>query len=186
MTREIWRPILESDYHEVSNMGRVRKYWIIEDRIHYSILNPYLNAKGYYQFAIYIEGGGGRRIQPYVARMVAKAFIPNPNNKPQVNHKDGNPRNNRVDNLEWCTPKENTRHGWKTGLCHQSKQRYIKGEEVPQHKLTERKVRIIKHALSLDKGNRSGIVKCLSKLFNVNHASICDIRSGRAWKHIAI
>lgn len=58
----------------------------------------------------------GIQFRTRVHRLVAEAFIPNPNNLPQVNHKDGNKANNHVDNLEWCTCRDNLIHSFNTGL----------------------------------------------------------------------
>ena len=59
----------------------------------------------------------GEQIREYVHRLVAKGFLPNPQNLPQVNHLDGNGHNNQVENLQWCTASQNVRHAYDTGLA---------------------------------------------------------------------
>ena len=65
------------------------------------------SGKGYLYVDLY---NNGKRKRFYIHRLVAELYIQNPENKPYVNHKDGNPRNNCVENLEWCTPLENVEH----------------------------------------------------------------------------
>lgn len=102
---EEWRPIEGyEDLYEVSNLGRVRSHGSIRS---VKPWNNYCVAKLY---------RNGNCKTAYVHRLVAKAFIPNPQNKHFVNHKDGDKRNNHADNLEWCTRQENEIHAWKHGL----------------------------------------------------------------------
>lgn len=67
-----------------------------------------LTKDGYYQVCLSKDG---KQYYRYVHRLVAEAFIPNPNNLPQVNHKDENPQNNEVSNLEWCNSEYNINYG---------------------------------------------------------------------------
>ena len=86
----------------VSDDGRV--FSVLSNRI----IKQQLNNTGYYRVELNINGVVKRLL---VHRIVAKAFIPNPNNYEYVNHKDENPKNNHVDNLEWCTQKYNANYG---------------------------------------------------------------------------
>lgn len=74
----------------------------------------WIDNVGYYQCILKDESG--KKHYKRVHRLVANTFIENPNNLPQVNHKDGNKLNNKVDNLEWCSNRENTQHGYDNGL----------------------------------------------------------------------
>ncbi|MGL5456756.1 MAG: HNH endonuclease [Citrobacter telavivensis] len=70
-------------------------------------MSPYTDKDGYLGLGLVIDG---KRKQYKVHRLVAIQFLPNPEDKPQVNHKDGNPANNHKDNLEWTTARENINH----------------------------------------------------------------------------
>lgn len=75
-----------------------------------------LDKYGYPRITVYLGGGRGNYKVYTVHRLVAKEFLPNPENKPHVNHIDGNKQNNHVSNLEWATVKENAKHAYHTGL----------------------------------------------------------------------
>lgn len=118
---EEWRDVVgyEGKY-QVSNLGNVRSV----DRTFTNacgvnvtrkgvMLKPMLNQGGYMKVTMHKDGKVNTEV---IHRCVAEAFIPNENNLPQVNHKDGNKRNNNVSNLEWCTALENMHHAINQGL----------------------------------------------------------------------
>lgn len=81
-----------------------------------------VTTHGYLEVALSNQTEGIRNVTyKTVHRLIAESFIDNPDNLPQVNHKDGNKLNNNVDNLEWCTAKENIRHAWDIGLSSPSR-----------------------------------------------------------------
>lgn len=105
---EIWTDIKGYEgLYQISNKGNIKSF------ISSKILSP-LFANGYLQVRLYKNS---KSIRQKIHRLVAAAFIPNPANKPQVNHKNGIKTDNRVENLEWVTASENTRHAHKNGLC---------------------------------------------------------------------
>ena len=105
---EVWKDVdgFEGIY-QVSNMGRLKSFKSIpEGRV---LSNK--NSKGGY-LSIVLNNGKGLKKSEKIHRLVAKAFIPNPENKPQVNHKNLNKQDNVVTNLEWATLNENMKHAY--------------------------------------------------------------------------
>lgn len=108
---EEWRNIEGYDDYQVSNLGRVKRLDVIDSLGHLRkerILKSGKDTKGYLRVSLW-KNGKGKTFK--VHRLVAQAFIDNPYNLPQVNHKDENPSNNRVENLEWCDAKYNLTYG---------------------------------------------------------------------------
>lgn len=91
--------------YEISNYGRCKSYTRSKKG---TIIKPIVCSNGYLEYHLHKDG---KRKCFMAHRLVAEAFIPNPNNKPQVNHIDEDIQNNMIDNLEWCTAKENANHG---------------------------------------------------------------------------
>lgn len=134
--KEIWRDIKEFRGYKISNLGRVKSpdYYVEVDGkfVLYrqgKILHQQKNKK-----TGYLSVGITNKSTIMVHRLVANAFIKNPNNLPCINHKDENKQNNRVDNLEWCTHKYNNNYGENTKkLCKPVLQYDLKGNFIKEY-----------------------------------------------------
>lgn len=103
------------------------------------------------------------------------AFLPNPENLPDINHKDFNRKNNNVDNLEWCTSQYNTQYTAKYNLDNN------KGSYIKLSPLTEEQVLLIPTLL-----NYGFSVKLISKLYRVGHITIRNIITGKTWRWLRL
>lgn len=149
--KEIWKPIKDWEgLYEISNFGRFKRlerFVISEKRggrkYHFKeeIKDPSLTEKPNKYPRVTMKDKD-RSITEYIHRLVALTFIPNIENKPEVNHKDGNKLNNYVDNLEWSTESENTKHAYQNGLCENSRKAATKthGYTVAQINIETREI----------------------------------------------
>ena len=167
---EIWCDIEGYEgVYQVSNFGRVRSLKATNTRI----LKLRLEQDGYLTVGLYKNGVK----YPVVHRLVAKAFIPNPENKRTVNHIDGDKTNNRVENLEWATHKENLSHALVTGL-----RPPIVGTYNHFAKLTEDEVRYIRSHYK--KNCKEFGVRALARKFNMSRESIIRIVRRQTYKNV--
>ena len=188
---EIWKPIEENPVYLVSNYGRVRT---IDHPVWCKVNNSYSirkgrfctptnnNSKRYWRVGVQINN---RQKHLAIHRLVAKAFIPNPDNLPQINHIDGDKNNNKVPNLEWCNNAYNQAHAWKNSLKDVTKM----SKHSSLRKLTVEQVRFIKEEYSkVDtsiRGNKMNFARKMRTKFNLKSVStILWIVNGGTNKHI--
>ena len=158
--KELWKPLLEYKGIEISSIGRIRK--AANKRRKERILTEFPKDRDGYCRCSVQKLDGTWTSQP-VHRLVAKAFIPNAENKQAVNHIDGNRQNNKVENLEWATPKENVIHSFRFGSRKVCKQ-------VP------RKTILTDFQISqIDKLREFYTVNQIAKLFNIEYQSLKNI-----------
>lgn len=156
----------------IANLGAVpvaehQDYYVTPDGIVYSTmlrrlipLRPGIKPGGY-EFVGLRSEGALRCEYRMVHRIVSEAFIPNPLGLPEVNHKDGNKRNNRVANLEWTTRPGNIKHAYENGLMH-------KGSKNPCCKLTAEQAREIRTA--------TGRYRDIGASYGVSAQTICNVK----------
>lgn len=166
---EEFRPIIHKGIltnYVVNRFGLVKN-----DSTDY-IIKPQLNTSGYLEAQIYING---KQKKVGLHRLVAIAFIPNPEHKPEVNHIDGIKINNHVSNLEWVTREENMQHASRTGL-----RPSLKGELNGCAKITEKDAEFI--CMCLVQGMHP---KQIHKLFSYSIYIASDIARKKTWTHVS-
>ncbi len=166
---EAWKDIIGWEgLYRVSDRGKIYSYRSSR------CIKGVPDGGGYRQVYLCRNGNMHRCV---IHRLVAMHFIPNPENKPEVNHIDADKGNNSVDNLEWVTPSENIKHSFRIGIMNRH------GENHPGHKLNEVDVRNIKKLLR--KGIHPTVIHKKYKGI-VSDATIYDIKAGRTWTKVNI
>lgn len=165
--KELWKDVEGyEEFFMISNLGN------LYSKRSFRCLKLSTLPSGYVQHTTRIGGRGGKSVAFRIHRLVAKAFISNPEGKPEVNHKNGNKSDNSVSNLEWVTPSENIRHAFDRGL---SKARG--GIENHRSKLSLSQVAEIKERRLQGETCRS-----LAQEFGVHHMQISRICRGVSYK----
>jgi len=176
---DIFKPLLFCNgKYQVSRFGKIKSVYTISKsgriRITGTILKTTINDKGYEKVRLsWIENGVFKKKTMAVHRLVAMVFVPNPENKPEINHKDLNKLNNDYRNLEWCTSKENTNHAQSMGARPIAKPYIKKGRPIG-----------IKKIININTGVVINSVKELSDILSIPQKEIRRQLNGERYCHL--
>lgn len=174
-TKETWKPIASlNNLYEASNTGKIRNAKTLH------VLKAFVGVHGYYTMQVCPTPRGAKNVR--VHQLVAEAFLGTRPNNMVVNHKDGNKKNNNIENLEYVTSSENNIHALRNGLRHPAAMRgkSPRGESHYRAKITEETV---KEVLRLRKEKGYGSRK-IAKIIGITNGTVSGILYGRTWKHI--
>ena len=157
--KEEYRKLKEYPMYRIYNTGKIFSEWTGK------FIKQFDDNSGYLQVTVFLDKRERRTIKTHI--LVAKAFLPNPNNLPEVNHKDCNKKHNSVDNLEWVSKEENMRHAVK----------YSYRNRETLSPLSRNMVKMI--PILLEYGCS---IKLIAKLYKVGHITIRNIIARRTWK----
>lgn len=159
---------------EINRLGEVRRKEItLGGHVFHDFIRKQSITKHGYKYLAFIDDDGNQKNKT-IHRLVALTFIPNPENKPFVNHIDGNKTNNNVSNLEWVTPSENSQHAFDNGLIN-----IPRNEDNKLSVLTNNQVREIKKRIANGDKQRD-----IAFDYNVHYSLISHIKAGRKWGDI--
>lgn len=171
LPHEIWRDIRGYEgLYQVSNFGRVKSFHFGKEKLRKLVLND----KGYLLVGLN-KAGKTKKFGVHI--LVATAFLPNLENKPEVNHRDGNKQNNHVSNLEWVTERENVQHAFRIGL-----NRATKGSNHTNSKLLDDDVRYIREVCI--PGDFKLGFGSLAEMFGVCKATIRKVYLGKTYTDV--
>lgn len=154
------------EYNYFGNIYRVSEDGVVTSH-RGRVLSHQVDSKGYHR--VVLQAGRKHRLHTGVHRLVALTHLPNPDNKPEVNHKDGDKDNNHVSNLEWCTSAENVEHSVRLGLA-----QHPTGFAARRARLTPKLIADIHRMLG------EGVKQTeVSKMTGISQATVSQVKHGK-------
>lgn len=168
---EVWKDVVGYEGYQVSSHGRIKSF----KKNKPCIRRQWPHYRGYLMVGL---SNNNIRKCFKTHRLVAVAFVENPLNKKQVNHIDGDKKNNHFKNLEWVTNQENSDHAWRTGL--RVPHKGLSGDKNPMAIISNKDVSKIKKLLKENKYTQVEI----GKMFGISNKNVSLIKLNKVWKSV--